>query len=184
VNPEQAKYQRLWGEFDGYRKVAPGEMFAEHFLSLAKPTPDQVVYDFGCGTGRGAAKIAEHCRVVGLDFAENCRDAKVEGKFEFRQHDLTRPIDLPRANFGFCTDVMEHIAPEDVPLVLRNIVEAAKRVYFNISTVEDHFGAAIGEPLHLTVQPHAWWREQLEAVGFQIAGSAEMDTCCVFYGHT
>lgn len=184
MNPEQAKYQRLWGEFAGYRKVAPGELFADHFLSVAKPAPDQVCYDFGCGTGRGAAKIAGHCRVIGLDFTNNSLDEGVVGKFDFRQHDLTRPIDLPRADFGFCTDVMEHIPPEDVPTVLLNIIEAAKRVYFNISTVEDHFGAAIGETLHLTVQPFGWWREQLEALGFRVMGSADLDGSCVFYGHT
>lgn len=183
MNPEQAKYERLWGEFAGYRKVAPGELYADHFLSIAKPTPDQVVYDFGCGTGRGAAKIAEYCRVVGFDFAENCRDAQVEGKFEFRQHDLTRPIDLPMADYGFCTDVLEHIPTDDVPAVLQNILDAAKRVYLNISTVEDHFGAKIGEPLHLTVQPLAWWKCQLEPLGFRVMGSAELPTSCVLYGY-
>ena len=124
---ERDKYEKLWGEHKQYRAIAPGEQLADHFLAIAKPHPHQTVYDFGCGTGRGAARIAKRCRVVGFDFAENCRDESVKDAFEFRRHDLTRPIEGEIADFGYCTDVLEHIPPADVPTVLKNIVTAARR---------------------------------------------------------
>lgn len=179
---EQAKYERLWGAHAQYRQIAPGEQLADHFLSLAKPLPHQVAYDFGCGTGRGAARIAKRCRVIGFDFADNCLDESVKGAFEFRQHDLTRPVDLPVADFGYCTDVLEHIPPEDVRDVLKNIVLAARRVYLNISTVQDALGALIGETLHLTVKPMGWWREQLDELGFKVAYEQDLGAACLFYG--
>ena len=45
--------------------------------------------------------------------------------------------------------------------VLRNVTEAARTVFFQISTVPDAMGVLIGHDLHLTVRPHAWWLEQL-----------------------
>ncbi len=179
---ERDKYEKLWGEHKQYRAIAPGEQLADHFLAIAKPQPHQTVYDFGCGTGRGAARIAKRCRVVGFDFAENCRDESVKDAFEFRRHDLTRPIEGEIADFGYCTDVLEHIPPADVPTVLRNIVTAARRVYLNISTVPDHLGSLIGEQLHLTVQPMDWWRDELKALGFHVAHEQDLGVSCIFYG--
>ena len=178
---ERDKYEKLWGEHKQYRAIAPGEQLADHFLAIAKPLPHQVTYDFGCGTGRGAARIAKRCRVVGFDFAENCRDESVKDAFEFRRHDLTRPIEGEIADFGYCTDVLEHIPPADVPTVLKNIVTAARRVYLNISTVEDRLGALIGEPLHLTVQPMDWWRKQLEGLGCKVHESQDLGSSCIFW---
>ena len=179
---EQAKYKRLWGEHKQYRAIAPGEQLADHFLSLARPQPHQTCFDFGCGTGRGAARIVKRCRVVGFDFADNCLDESVRGAFEFVQHDLTQPIGREVADFGYCTDVLEHIPPADVRTVLKNIVTAARRVYLNISTVEDKLGALIGEPLHLTVQPMDWWLGQLDALGFTAHYSQDLGSSCLIYG--
>jgi len=181
-NPEQRKYEELWKKHPEYRVVAPGEQLADHFLSLAQPLPHDFCYDFGCGTGRGAARISARCRVVGLDFVDGCIDEGVRGKFEFAQHDLTQPVPGPVADYGYCTDVMEHVPPEQVPTVLFNIVRSAKKVYFCISTVDDKMGALIGEPLHLTVKPMAWWKEQLEAFGFTVAFEQDLGAACVFYG--
>ena len=181
MNPEQAKYDALWSAHPQYRAVAPGEQLADHFLSLAKPLPHQTVIDFGCGTGRGAARIAKRCGVVGLDFSDACLDESVRGAFEFRQHDLTQPVE-GLADFGYCTDVMEHIPPQDVAAVLLNIVLAARRVYFCISTVQDRLGALIGETLHLTVQPADWWKERLDAIGFKVAFEQVVDGAVILYG--
>lgn len=185
---EQEKYERLWKEHQAYRTVAPGESLADHFLSIAKPQPHHVVIDFGCGTGRGALKIRQRgCTVHAIDFADGCLDPKVKAElgegFAFWQHDLTKP--WPKdwiGDYGYCTDVLEHIAPQDVPVVLQNILQAARRVYLCISTVEDRMGALIGEPLHLTVQPHAWWKEQLEKIGFKIGFERDCGNASIFYG--
>lgn len=180
---EQSKYEEVWKRRE-YRAIAPGEQLADHFLSIAKPLPHQTVYDFGCGTGRGAARIAKRCKVIGFDFADNCRDSAVVNQFEFRKHDLTYPIDGPIADFGYCTDVLEHIPTVDVSTVLKNIVTAARRCYFAISLVEDKLGALIGEPLHLTVKPCDWWVTQLQKLGFSVAYVEEIGNglACLIYG--
>jgi hypothetical protein len=60
---------------------------------------------------------------------------------------------------------MEHIPTTDVDAVVANIMQSAGLVVFQISTVPDVMGAAIGHTLHHTVQPHAWWLETLSRHG-------------------
>jgi hypothetical protein len=159
---EQEKYQRLWGRSD-YRAYAPGEKIAKTFLEVAKP--EGLVLDLGCGTGRGALKIAETNDVLLIDFTDNCRD-KAAMKLPFVQWDLTHPLPVS-APYGFCTDVMEHIPPEDVDTVLANILSACDNVFFQIATVPDKFGSVIRQKLHLTVQPHEWWAAKLPNIRWQ-----------------
>lgn len=154
---EKDKYRLMW-QFDGYRTAAPGEGLWKHFVELVRP--DDTIIDFGCGTGRASMALAQagH-RVMLVDFADNCRDDEAMS-LPFLEWDLSVPCPL-RAKYGLCTDVMEHIPPEQVDTVLTNIMASAKKTFFQISTVDDVCGALIGAPLHLSVHPHDWWKEKL-----------------------
>jgi SAM-dependent methyltransferase len=189
VNPERAKYQKLWGGVPAYREVSPGEGWAQQFLMQARPPQDADVIDFGCGTGRGGLALGLYgaMRVTLLDFTDNCLDPFVAdtcvsqpARIKFAQQDLTQPIPHSAA-YGYCCDVMEHVPTEDVDTVLRNILASAQHVFFAISTVDDVMGAAIGEPLHLTVQPMAWWIERLTALGAVVHWSREVEGACAIY---
>lgn len=188
---EQAKYEEMWRHTE-YRQVAPGEHAAMRFLGLAQPKDDSTIIDFGAGTGRGAFMIAlmgKKLHVRMLDFAANCLDDSVRQYVQeqpeflnFTQHDLTQPVpETLKAEYGFCTDVMEHIPPKDVDTVLMNILSAAQHVYFQIACTEDHCGALIGHPLHLTVAPGSWWKGKLEALGCQIHFFEDRGADCIAY---
>lgn len=184
---ESAVYERVW-ENAAYRQSAPGESLA--LLFIEKANPYGRVIDFGCGTGRGAALInaVSGAEVLALDFAGNCLDDEVKAQpgIKFKQHDLRKTLDEETAPFGYCTDVLEHIAPEDVDCVLVNVLTAARRVFLAISTVPDHFGPILaGEPLHLTVEPHSWWKDKLEKLGARIdwqedAGESARFLCSIY----
>lgn len=155
-------YEHMWAH-DAYRNVAPGEQLVYKFIGTVNPK-DKII-DFGCGTGRGAALIhtLAGVPVIGVDWAGNCLDKEAANSgITFLKHDLRNKLDLT-VPYGYCTDMLEHVAPEDVDKVLLNILTSARKVFFSISTVPDHFGpAVVGSPLHLTVQPHAWWKQKLE----------------------
>jgi hypothetical protein len=162
--PEREKYIRMWA-IPGYRRLAPGEDAAGEFLEIVKP--DGRVIDFGSGTGRGALALSKAgVDVWMVDFASNCRDNEAL-HLPFVEHDLTEPLAL-RAPYGYCTDVMEHIPPAQVETVIRNIMESAGTVFFQIATVPDNFGAVINQRLHLTVEPHEWWRETFTRLGYVV----------------
>jgi SAM-dependent methyltransferase len=172
---ERDKYRTMWS-LDVYRETSFGEDVVP--LILGTLAPRGLVIDFGCGTGRASIALARAgLDVLLIDFADNCRDEESVG-LPFLEWDLTRPLP-PHAEYGICCDVMEHIPTADVPVVLGNIMDAADHVFFQISTVDDVMGALIGAPLHLTVRPHGWWREQLAALG-TIAFEREEPTASIF----
>jgi hypothetical protein len=159
---EAKRYEQVW-TFPVYRKSAPGSDAVDEFVSLTGPAS---VVDFGAGTGRPAAAIAEAsgAAVTLVDFAGNCRDDRPD--ILALPFSMSCLWDLPGsiyAEWGFCTDVMEHIPPEYVDDVLANIAGAVERgCYFRISTTPDAMGRKlVGSPLHLTVQDHEWWHGKL-----------------------
>lgn len=173
---EQEKYQRMWAH-SAYRTVSPGEECVDTFLNICKP--DGLVIDFGCGTGRAALKIKEYgCYVQLIDFTDNSRDPAAM-ELAFHQHDLTEPLNI-MAKYGYCTDVMEHIAPENVEKVINNIMNVAKTTFFQISTVPDNMGSIIGQQLHLTVRPHSWWKDTFAKIGYSVQWEKEQDVSSMF----
>lgn len=188
ANPEAEKYGRLWA-LPEYRKVAPGESLATLFLQQARPSPGSEVIDFGCGTGRGGLMLAllGSMKVTFVDFVRNCLDPEIQEALTTQAHalrfvkaDLEQPLPVA-AEYGFCTDVMEHIPPDKVDRVLDNILRSAQHVFFSIATTDDKCGVLIGAPLHLTVQPYAWWLKKFQDRDCVILYSQEGDGGCVFY---
>jgi hypothetical protein len=160
---EKEKYERLWSLPD-YRIHAPGEDEAEAFLTLANPRIGDSVLDFGCGTGRAALRLhVAGLRVVLVDFAPNCRDPGA-AHLPFFELDLTEPMAL-RADYGFCTDVMEHIPPEATRKALAAMFASAARIYFRIDTKPDLCGALINQELHVALLHHEEWRALLSEYG-------------------
>ncbi|MGH7489413.1 MAG: methyltransferase domain-containing protein, partial [bacterium] len=125
------------------------------------------VIDFGCGTGRASLRLKEAgYEAILVDFADNCRDEEAMS-LPFLEWDLSQRCPL-KAPYGLCTDVMEHIPLDDVPAVIKSIMNSAGKVLFQISTVPDKFGALVGATLHNTVREHQWWSEMLSCLGFLV----------------
>lgn len=194
VMSEQDKYTQMW-RHEQYRRVAPGAHIAPEFLNIARPKNGAKIIDFGCGTGKGSLMLAVLANTAGidveiemLDFAANCLDEDVaqqclqEGttRLRFRQHDLTKPVPIA-AEYGFNTDVMEHIPPDQVDLVLTNILQAARHVFFQISCVDDSCGKLIGHALHLSVHEPAWWKKKFEDLGCTIHYWRDCGDSCLAY---
>lgn len=174
---ESEKYERMW-TYPEYREVAPGEDCVEKFLEVAKPSG--VIVDFGCGTGRASVKLKKlGYDVLLTDFAGNSRDQEAI-PLPFVQWDLSEPMPFS-GDFGYCTDVMEHIPPEQVDKVITNVLNAAKRVFFQISLVPDVMGQLIDQPLHLSVHPYAWWIEKFESLGYSVTWSEDQGISALYY---
>lgn len=186
---EREKYEKMW-TVDEYRAVAPGELAANTFLSLAKPEADEEIIDFGCGTGRGALHMYFFGRmnVTMVDLAENCLDEDLKtaclnfpDRIRFQQHDMNEPLDR-HAKYGYCTDVMEHIPEDEVDTVLDNILNSAQNVFFRISTTPDTMGPRyLRQPLHLSVHDYKWWAMKFLEHDVTILHSEDLGGAVDFY---
>ncbi len=189
---ERAKYEHMW-TFAKYREESPGEQMAHEFLRQAKPEAGEKVIDFGCGTGRGGLMLNAlgGMRPIFVDFAANALDNDIAeasirdpNKWPFYRHDLSKwpfPKELKGIKYGYCVDVMEHVPPEQVTTVLKNILRSARHVFFSIDTQPDALGVLIGEPLHLTVQPYEWWLERLNELQCSVHWSHKDPQKSLFY---
>ena len=150
---EQQKYEKMWARPE-YRERSPGMRVAQMAYDWMKPGGTMV--DFGCGTGRAAAWFASQgLTVTGFDIAAN---AMTEHDGDFVQGSLWDMPEFGTFDYGYCTDVMEHLPPEHVADAIKGIAERVKHgVFFQIALFECHMGDAIGEHLHLTVKPADWW---------------------------
>jgi hypothetical protein len=174
---EKDKYRQMWS-IEAYRNYSPGEEAVPYILRYLKPKG--LVIDFGCGSGRASIALAKQgLDVLLVDFADNCRDHEAIF-FPFLECDLTNPIPAC-ADYGICCDVMEHIPTEDVEKVILNIMQCSGSVFFQISTVDDVFGAVIGHTLHLSVYPHEWWADKFKSLGFQIKWSENQGNASLFH---
>lgn len=187
-NPEAVKYGQMW-ERPEYRVHSPGEQLVPLFLAQARPRKGASVIDFGCGTGRAGLMLAVlgGLNVTMVDFVSNCLDDDVREMLTTQAHtlrflkaDLEKPLPCA-AEYGICTDVMEHVREDKVDAVLNNILQSSQHVFFSISTVDDSCGALINEPLHLTVRPFAWWLEQFNKRECVIHWSQETPNAALFY---
>lgn len=158
---EREKYEKIWA-FPSYRMHSPGEQMVEKFLEKCAWQPTDYIIDFGCGTGRAGLKLkAAGLNPILVDITETCLDDEAKG-LAFLTANLW---DLPplRNDWIFSCDTLEHLPTEHIDAALQGMADAtAKGGLLQIAMFKDNCGDMIGETLHLTVKPVAWWMEKIE----------------------
>ncbi len=171
---EQATYEGAWA-IAHYADHSPGEHRVSVFREMAGISRawDVTVLDAGCGSGKGAVALAAlGCDVRMCDITPNGLIEEAQ-RLPFHQvclwHPLERALGYVRGgkvDYVYCCDVLEHIPTEFTMLVIARLLEVARRgVFLSIALVPDHFGVWVGKPLHQTVKPFTWWRDNLNALG-------------------
>lgn len=166
---EKEKYEQVWTA-DAYRRWSPGEdeqeracdWFSDELNRVGASFNEKPTFvDYGCGEGRTVQWFQDQgFRSWGVEHARNAINA---AGIQVYEECLWHMRHLPTSDFAFCCDVMEHIPPNKVNLVLHQIAERTRlAAWFRIATVPDNFGPTLlNKPLHLTVEPAKWWRETL-----------------------
>lgn len=158
---ERAKYRKAWS-IPAYGNVSPGLRELSGALTWMRPEAGASFTDWGSGSGKAAdALVGMGFPVRMVDIASNAYRGPHGPVIEACLWDL--PDDLGPTDYGYCTDVMEHIPPDRVDEVLAGIAQRTRKsCFFQIALYHDAFGKLVGAPLHLSVFPPAWWKERLD----------------------
>ena len=162
IDTEREKYERVWSSRK-YREQADGIPVVRRAFVQMSCQPGETLIDWGCGGGQCAAAFAEMgLKVTGYDIAHNCLDKGIDVPLVVGTL-WDPPMEL-ESDFGFCTDVLEHLPPDYVEASVEAIAMRTLRAcYFQVDTVEDTSGRQYNPPmrLHLCVRPAEWWEEVL-----------------------
>jgi len=165
---EELKYESAWksGKENNSRTALP---FAEF---VAKTNFAGAMLDLGCGNGLVVSYLhSKGFNIRGVDITLAGLDTKyisynnetIPVSKAGRELFVKAPLwEMPFGNdefdLTFSCDVLEHIPPEYVENVLKEICRITKTTtYHIIATFEDR-------DFHPTVQPIEWWREQFSKV--------------------
>jgi len=133
-----------------------GGNHAPTILALSKELKTTSILDYGCGKGMLAKSLP----------------------FPIWEYDPAIPdkAAIPKsADIVVCTDVLEHIEPDKLKLVLNDLRRCVLKIgYFVISTRKAVKTYANGENTHLIVQGESFWIKQLEKY-FKVGKVIEKD---------
>lgn len=152
---EAEKYTTVWAHGE-YRTVSPGMLEVNEAFKQMGCQPGESLNDYGSGPARATKWFEmQGLNVLGIDIAPNACETDVR----VIHTPLWDMVDVPVSDYGFCCDVMEHIPPEKVRIVLAGIkARTRKEAWFRIATRPDVMGPKlIGSPLHLTILTGAEW---------------------------
>ncbi|KAJ1626881.1 hypothetical protein T492DRAFT_842808 [Pavlovales sp. CCMP2436] len=134
----------------------------------------------GCSTGLGVSRLSKlGVDAFGVDVSdESVAIAKRLGRGDacsqppcIQQASLLA-LPFPRDHFavGFSADVLEHIAPQDVPAVISEITRVVTSALFlRVAAVQEFRKMKLGGKvvrLHLTTKGEPWWYAKFAAAGW------------------
>lgn len=176
---ERDKYEKMY-RIPGY-DTGPGRSYVPKALRYINHGSS--VIDFGCGSGDAANLLASMGHDVQLvDITVSVRPKYDLHFFQASLHDL--PDELRPADWGFCTDVMEHLPTEWIGQALRCMSSKVRNCFFSISGNPDGWGQHIGERLHLTVKPAEWWIQEISNFWRSVERINQSDSIFEFVART
>jgi len=179
---ETALYEQVWSAIDTYGSHSPGEQVAAIFADLVREqrnvtTFDGImVLDAGCGSGKGAVALhamgftVRLCDLTNLGLTPEAKalpftEASLTGDLSHVVRAFGHPSRIT-ADYVYCCDVLEHIPTQFTMLAINQMLRVSRYgLFLSISLVPDVNGIWVGEALHKTVQPFAWWRDNLKELG-------------------
>lgn len=124
---------------------AKGHIWSEIVARLIDTVPARTVLDYGCGKGTLGEALRDKMRIAEYDPAIPQKSAPPE-----------------KADLVVCTDVLEHIEPDNLDDVLDDLERLTERAAFlNVATVPAKKTLPDGRNAHLIIEPYAWWLPRL-----------------------
>ncbi|MCL4741562.1 MAG: methyltransferase domain-containing protein [Phycisphaerales bacterium] len=158
-----AIYDQYWSRADRWGSSS-FENAAEVAMRILVACGAGSVLDAGCGMGALVlALLREGVDARGVDCARRVVEhGNALAPERFAEGSV---LDLPFPDDAFdtvvCTDVLEHLAPEDADRAIAELARVARsNLFVTVATAPDRDGV-----WHLTVRPRAWWEARFIEAG-------------------
>lgn len=139
-----------------------GDKWANVIKHLAKAYECKSLLDYGCGQGTLTAAIRP--QLNGIEIAEY--DPAIPDKNSIEKYKV---FDLV-----VCTDVLEHVEPDKLPIVIDHLFRLTGRVLFLvIATRPSNKFFEDGRNVHLVIQPASWWKDRIDNPYFEYVDAPE-----------
>lgn len=151
ITPEYKELNRQLHETNPHYGISGAKWreFARHLSDWGR----KPILDYGCGKQTLAKSLGPAYRVTNFDPCIPGLDAMPE------PHDVV-----------ICGDVMEHVEPDCIELVLKEIRRLTKeKALFVIALGPSQKTLADGRNSHISQHPAEWWRGKLIDAGFTVA---------------
>ena len=149
---EKEKYDGIYSstaEYNGYGHANHGK----DYLPILITNKVSSLIDVGCGHNEFCIKLRKlGVNAIGVDFACKSADLIADAK--------SLPFENKRFDFLTAFDMLEHLQPDDVSIVLNEFRRVSHNFVFSICYRES-FNKWRGYTLHPTVKPESWWIEQI-----------------------
>lgn len=124
----------------------------EHIKNYAPKT----LVDLGCGQGYYVRAFRKNFEIdaIGVEVSSYCCEKYLH---DVPHHNLDIHLFLKTASqfdVVFCTDVLEHIALEDIHTIVEGMSKISNKAFLGIA---NHSDIQCGIELHLIQQPSSWW---------------------------
>ena len=159
-------YKELHKEEGKFRGISLVPLVPTLF-NIIKENNCKTLLDYGCGKAIPYSK--KECKSIGLK-------KPVQELCNLDSFDLYDPaypkynkLSKKKYDIVVCTDVMEHIAEQDIDYVLKDILSHSKKtVFLNISCQPalKHFkeGKFKGQNVHISVFHGTWWSDKVKNI--------------------
>ena len=159
-------YKELHKEEGKFRGISLVPLVPTLF-NIIKENNCKTLLDYGCGKAIPYSK--KECKSIGLK-------KPVQELCNLDSFDLYDPaypkynkLSKKKYDIVVCTDVMEHIAEQDIDYVLKDILSHSKKaVFLNISCQPalKHFkeGKFKGQNVHISVFDGNWWSDKVKNI--------------------
>mgnify|MGYP003630309668 FL=1 len=159
-------YKKLHKEEGKFRGISLVPLVPT-LINVIKENNSKTLLDYGCGKAIPYSK--KECKSIGLKkpVQELCN------LDSFALYDPAYPkyskLTKKKYDIVVCTDVMEHIAEQDIDWVLKDILSHSKKaVFLNISCQPalKHFkeGKFKGQNVHVSVFHGTWWSDKVKNI--------------------
>lgn len=162
-NKERIKYIKGFSE----NLAECNRNWGSTFYDLIPSLNIESLLDVGCGDGSFCYDMVTKFNVkkaYGIDIASVALDLvkKHENIIYFDAEAKKIPLEDNSVDFITSFDVLEHVLPNDVDLVIEEFNRVSK-IGLLLTIAHDVSGEEVdGSNMHMTVMPLEWWKEKLE----------------------